>query len=72
MSDDLVKQSMTRLRKKRLLLLAKHHGACSRWYGQYLHLQNEGLVNWHLGSAFLTDKGVIELDEMEKSDEPNK
>ena len=57
---------MTRLRKKRLLLLAKHHGACSRWYGQYLHLQNQGLIIWQLGSAFLTDEGAIELYEMEK------
>ena len=57
---------MTRLRKKRLLLLARHKGDCKRWYSQYLHLQNEGLVNWQLGSAFLTDEGAIELDEMEK------
>ena len=56
---------MTRLRKKRLLLLARHKGDCKRWYSQYLHLQNQGLITWAMGMAFLTDEGAIELYEME-------
>ena len=56
---------MTRLRKKRLLLLAKHGGDCKRWYSQYLKLLNEGLIIWQIGHAFLTDEGAIELYEME-------
>lgn len=57
---------MTRLRKKRLLLLAKHGGGCKRWYSQYLKLQAEGLVTWALGHAFITTDGKIELYELEK------
>lgn len=56
---------MTRLRKKRLLLLARHGGDHKRWYSQYCKLQNKGLVVWQLGMAFLTDEGAIELYEME-------
>jgi len=56
---------MTRLRKKRLLLLAKHKGDCKRFYSQFLKLQNEGLVTWAIGMASLTDEGAIELYEME-------
>lgn len=57
---------MTRLRKKRLLLLARHGGDHKRWYSQYCKLQNEGLVKWALGHAFITDDGKIELYELEK------
>ena len=57
---------MTRLRKKRLLLLARHGGNCSHWYSQYCELIKQGLVSWTLGMAFLTDEGAIELYEMEK------
>jgi len=56
---------MTRLRKKRLLLLARHGGDHKRWYSQYCELINQGLVQWALGTAFLTDDGAIELFEME-------
>jgi len=56
---------LTRLRKKRLLLLARSGGDHKRWYSQYLKLQNEGLITWQIGSAFLTDEGAIELYEME-------
>jgi hypothetical protein len=58
-------QTMTRLRKKRLLLLARHGGDHKRWYSQYLKLQRQGLITWHFGSAFITDEGAIELYEME-------
>lgn len=55
---------MTRLRRKRLLLLAKYGGDHKRWYSQYCELMREGLVKWMLGMAFLTDDGAIELYEM--------
>ena len=55
---------MTRLRRKRLLLLAKHGGDHKRWYGQYCELMKEGLVKWMIGTAILTDEGAIELYEM--------
>lgn len=55
---------MTRLRRKRLLLLAKYGGDHKRWYGQYYELIKEGLVTWQLGFAALTDEGQIELYEM--------
>ena len=57
---------MTRLRRKRLLLLARDGGDHKRWYSQYIKLQSEGLITWQIGSAFLTDEGAIELYEMEK------
>ena len=60
-------KKITRLRKKRLLLLAKHRGDCKSYYSQYLQLMNEGLVTWSLGMAFLTDDGKIELYELEKN-----
>jgi hypothetical protein len=56
---------LTRLRKKRLLLLSKYGGDHKRWYSQYCELMKEGLVNWMLGSAILTIEGQIELYEME-------
>lgn len=55
---------MTELRRKRLLLLAKHGGDHKRWYKEYCELQNKGLVSWAIGTAFLTDEGAIELYEM--------
>lgn len=57
---------MTRLRKKRLLLLAKHGGDCKRFYSQYCELIKEDLITWALGMAFLTDEGAIELYELER------
>ena len=59
---------MTRLRKKRLLLLAKHGGDHKRWYSQYLVLQREGLITWQIGCAFLTEEGAIELWELEQDE----
>jgi hypothetical protein len=56
---------MTRLRKKRLLLLARDGGDHKRWYSQYCKLMKEGLITWQIGIAFLTDEGAIELYEME-------
>ena len=57
---------VTRLRKKRLLLLARHGGDHKRWYSQYCKLINEDLITWQLGTALLTVDGAIELYEMEK------
>ena len=58
---------MTNLRKKRLLLLAKHGGNCKRFYSQFVMLEREGLTTWMLGMAFLTDKGALELDNLIKT-----
>jgi len=54
---------MTRLRKKRLLLLAKHGGNHKRWYSQYCELIKEDLVTWQFGFAALTQKGRIEMQD---------
>jgi len=56
---------MTSLRKKRLLLLARHGGNHKRWYREYCKLVNEGLVTWQLGFAALTFYGIHELYKME-------
>ena len=53
---------MTPTRKRRLLCLATTPNAWhKRWYSQYCELMAEGLVDWQLGHAFLTDKGRDEL-----------
>jgi hypothetical protein len=59
-------QKISRLRKKRLLYLARHGGDHKRWYSQYCELIKQGLVTWTLGMAFLTDDGAIELYELER------
>ena len=57
---------MTPLRRKRLLLLAQVPHNHKRWYSQYCKLINDGLVDWQLGTAFLTDKGCAKLREMQE------
>jgi hypothetical protein len=52
---------MTPLRRKRLLLLAQVPHNHKRWYSQYYHLINEGLVGWQFGTAFLTKEGKKQL-----------
>lgn len=58
---------MTNLRKKRLLLIAKHGKDCKGFYSQFILLAREGLTIWVLGTAFLTDKGELELDNLTKT-----
>lgn len=49
-------------RVKRLLLLALYPSSWhKRFYHQYYYLCNKGLVDWTLGTAFITDKGEREL-----------
>jgi hypothetical protein len=55
---------MTPLRKKRLLLLALRPKWHKRFYSQYYYLIGQGLIEWQLGTAFLTDKGRLELSKM--------
>jgi len=55
---------MTPLRKKRLLLLATKPHNHKRWYSQYCTLIGEGLVDWTLGTAYLTPHGNWVLSEM--------
>lgn len=60
----MIRNSMTDLRKKRLLLLARTVNADHKaWYSQYCVLIGEGLVKWCLGTAFLTEKGDVWLKE---------
>ena len=59
---------MTPLRRKRLLLLATAPKWHKRFYSQYCTLINEGLVEWCLGTAFLTDKGMNELARLLKNE----
>lgn len=35
-----------------------------RWYSQYCQLNYEGLTDWTIGTAYLTDKGKIKLKEL--------
>jgi hypothetical protein len=52
---------MNELRKKRLLILATDAAWHQRFYSGYYRLVQEGLVNWVMGTAFLTDAGRKEL-----------
>ena len=47
----------TETKLKRLLLLAKYRGGDKRLYHYYYYLVFEGLIQWTLGTAFITDKG---------------
>lgn len=42
---------------KRLLLLAKYRGGDKRLYHYYYYLVFEGLIEWSLGTAFITKEG---------------
>lgn len=55
---------ISELRCKRLLLLAQRPMWHKRFYHHYYYLVYEGLINWHFGTAFLTDKGKKELDRL--------
>lgn len=46
--------------------MARYGGDHQRWYSQYCELMKDGLVNWTLGHAFITDDGAIELYELSK------
>ena len=57
--------SMTDLKMKRLLTLAATCNADhKRFYSQYCILSRMGYTGWSLGTAFLTDKGVNKLKEL--------
>ena len=56
---------MTPLRRKRLLLLATSSNCWHKaFYHLYYPLIKEGLVHWTIGSASLTDEGVLELNKL--------
>ena len=57
---------MTNLRRKRLLLLATKPKDHKRFYSQYCILIGEGLVDWCMGTAFLTKLGQQWLKENNK------
>ena len=50
-------------RLKRLLLLCKRGGS-KRLYHYYYYLVREGLVDWSLGTAFITEDGEEMLREL--------
>lgn len=49
---------------KRLLLLAKYRGGDKRLYRYYYYLTHEGLIDWSLGTAFITKEGDEMLEEL--------
>lgn len=49
---------------KRLLLLAKYGGGSKTLYHYYYYLVREGLVDWSLGTAFITEDGEEMLREL--------
>jgi|SaaInl85LU_5_DNA_1037374.scaffolds.fasta_scaffold57439_1 hypothetical protein len=56
--------------KLQLLKNAKNYKSdCKAYYSQYLELQSEGLVQWSLGMAFLTEKGEWEITRLEMTDD---
>jgi hypothetical protein len=59
---------VTRLRKKRLLILAGRAINHKQYYSQYCQLIKEGLVDWNIGFASLTRKGQVELNTMLRVD----
>ena len=54
------------LRIKRLLYLAQYPRDHKRFYHQYYYLRQQGLVDWVIGTAFLTSKGRWMLEELQK------
>lgn len=54
---------MNALRVTRLLKLATCPKNHKRWYHQYYWLARHGLIEWSLGTAFLTPKGQEYLDQ---------
>jgi len=58
-------ETLTPLRIKRLLLLAKHGGVDhKRWHSEYCQLSHMGLTSWCLGTAFISEKGDKLLEEL--------
>ena len=57
---------MTPLRERRLLQAAWARPTINHkaFYGQYCYLMGKGLVQWHLGTAFLTTVGEARLAEL--------
>ena len=55
---------MTDLRLKRLLLLAKYGGDHKRFYSQYVKTGAMGYTGWVIGMAYLTEKGMKKLGEL--------
>jgi hypothetical protein len=54
--------SLSPLRERRLLQMAwdpRHDH--KRHYGEYCFLMRHGFVQWHLGTAFLTEAGAMRL-----------
>jgi hypothetical protein len=57
---------ISNLRRKRLLMLAKKPAWHKRFYHQYYWLVQEGLIEWCLGTAFITPAGEAELERLKR------
>ena len=56
---------MTDLRLKRLLILASTaKGDHKRFYSQYVKTGAMGYTGWAIGMAYLTEKGMKKLEEL--------
>lgn len=60
------KMAMSNREIYKLLKHAADGKDCKGYYKDYLHLVWAGLVNWGLGSAWLTDEGKKVLEQLEK------
>lgn len=53
------------LRERRLLQMAWHlTGSHKQHYPEYCYLMGEGLVQWSLGTAFLTEAGIARMNQL--------
>ena len=57
------RDKMTEDRRLKLLRLTKTTSSHKEFYSEYCKLRDEGLVNWQLGRAYLTNKGKEHLKE---------
>ena len=62
---DYIGDAMTDLRLKRLLILASNAGGNhKRFYSQYVKTGAMGYTGWVIGMAYLTEKGMKKLEEL--------
>lgn len=60
--------AMSPLRERRLLQMAWYMtGHHKQHYPEYCYLMGEGLVQWSLGTAFLTEAGIARMNELVES-----
>ena len=57
--------NISKLRLKRLLILAENPRNHKRWFKYYYWLDRWGYVEWAFGHAFITDAGMDVLEELQ-------